>query len=174
MNIFLDCGFYVGNVTKSYLDKKIINDDWLMYAFEPNPITDAKEVHKNINLIEKAVWINNGQKMFKVGGRFDAGHLKGTTSCGLKDFGLVETIDFSEFVENLPVSKKIICSMDIEGAEYRVLEKMIRKDTINRINLLDIEFHHRFMADYTSIESQKLIDELEKIGVKVKLKVELS
>ena len=35
----------------------------------------------------------------------------------------------------------VICKMDIEGAEFDVLEKIISKGGINRINTILIEWH---------------------------------
>lgn len=179
MNIFLDCGFYAGNALRSYIDAGIVDEDWRIYAFEPNPDLGVEQRIKdhfsdyNITLVKEAVWIKQGTKVFHISGREDAAGLKGLTGHTEPKVVRVKTTDFSGFVRELPKAT-IICSMDIEGAEYAVLAKMIEDGTINKLDTLDIEFHHRFMNDYTDKESQELIDQIEARGVKVKLKVPLT
>ena len=63
--------------------------------------------------------------------------------------------------------------MDIEGAEFAVLEKMLKENTIDKINILDIEFHHRLMNDKTPDDARELIRQIKERGVKIKLKVGL-
>ena len=175
MNIFIDCGFYIGDALKKYLDQ--VDDTWTIYAFEPSPLIDCKEVIKtfglNIKLIKKAVWTKDGEVPFWTSERHNASHVEDTTGNAPDERMMVKSVDFSKFLSKLPEDANIICSMDIEGSEYPVLEKMLKDGTASRINLLDIEFHHRFMIDFSEVESQKLIDELEAVGVKIKLKVPL-
>lgn len=176
MNIFLDLGFYAGNALKKYIEDGTVDDTWKIYAFEPNPDIPVKETIKQfpmkITLMQKAVWIKEGYTAFHIAGREDAAGIADLTGHTDPKEVIVPTINFSKFVADLP-NANIICSMDIEGAEFVVLEKMIEDGTIDKINVLDIEFHHRFMNDYTEVESQELIDKLTRRGVKVKLKVEL-
>lgn len=171
MNIFLDCGFYAGNIIKKYFEDGIIDDTWKIYAFEPNPELDL-ETHLaslpvKVELIKKAVWIHDGKVPFRIQGRHDAARISEEDSGGM-----VDSIDFSGFVACLPKAR-IICSMDIEGAEFPVLEKMLDEGTINQIELLDIEFHHRLMLKETPADAQKLIDRIKERGVEIKLKVDL-
>lgn len=162
--IFLDCGFYIGNATKMYQDKGLIDKSWTVYAFEPHPRKDTEAVLEarlpiKVQLIEKAVWTKDGEAGFLLKGREDAHHMDyDGPSEGDKQV-TCETIDLSKFVDELPEAF-IVCSMDIEGAEFAILEKMLADNTISKINVLDIEFHHRLMNDYTLEDSQKLIDKL--------------
>lgn len=177
MNIFLDCGFYAGNALKKYINNGTVDDTWTIYAFEPNPDLDLKTMMEaiplKIKLLKKAVWVKNEKLTFHIAGRDDAAGIADLTGHTEPKEVTVQAIDFSKFVADLPEAN-IICSMDIEGAEYQVLDKMIEDGTINRISILDIEFHHRFMNDYTEVESQKLINKLRYRKVKVKLKVPLN
>lgn len=171
MNIFLDAGFYKGATLKWYLDQGIVDDTWTVYAFEANRELDISPLPW-INLIKKAVWIKDGRVKFHISGREDAAGIKDLTGHTEPKEITVPSIDFSKFVSELPEAY-IICSMDIEGSEYPVLEKMFKDGSIDRINELDIEFHHRFAADKTEEDSQQLIDKLEAKGIEVKLKVPL-
>ena len=54
----------------------------------------------------------------------------------------VECIDFSEWVKNnFKKEDYIILKMDIEGAEFNVLPKMIANDTLSYVNKMIIEWH---------------------------------
>lgn len=172
MNIFLDCGYYAGGAVQKYIDAGVVDDTWIIYGFEPNPEIKIKR-RPNMKIYRRAVWIKNGRINFHIAGRDDAAGIADLTGHTDPKEISVSTIDFSEFVSKLPLGANIICSMDIEGAEYQVLEKMLADESIDRIKILDIEFHHRFMNDYTAIESEKLIRAIRKRGVKVKLKVAL-
>lgn len=174
--IYIDCGFYDGTTLKRYINSKIVTKDWTIYAFEPNPALDMKTYLKSIDLpvkvLKKAVWTDNKRLKFWVSERDNASSVDGTVVHAPDHHVRVQGIDFSEFVSNLP-EDYIICSMDIEGAEFPVLKKMIDDETISKIDLLDIEFHHRFLTKDTINESRKLIKEIRKRGTRVKLKVPL-
>lgn len=177
MNIFVDCGFYRGLILGEYIKEGIVDESWIVYAFDPNPELglkkDVKRFPMNIKAEEKAVWVNDTVVDFTVSNVENASSIDGTTSHAPKKTIIVQAFDFSEFVRRLPEAY-IICSMDIEGAEYAVLEKMLVEDTISKIDLLDIEFHHRFMLEEDLESTLDLVRRIEEEGVKVKLKVPLS
>ncbi len=174
-NIYLDCGFYRGITLRRYVDNGIIDKSWDIYVFEPNTDLNVKQHIADhfgdlpVQLIEKAVWTKGGKVHFHIAGREDAASVEGTSGHDTPKEITVQAVDFSKFVAKLPEAY-IICSMDIEGAEFTVLPKMIKDGTIDKIDLLEIEFHHRLMTDYVPDDARKLIKEVEKHGVKVKLK----
>lgn len=165
--IFLDCGFYRGVALQKYIDAGLVDDSWTIYAFEPNP-----EIESDRKLIRKAVWTHDGTVTFQLGGRDDASSIKGTGPHGDPREIEVESIDFSKFVSELP-DEFIICSLDVEGAEFPILEKMLEEGTIDRIGLLDVEFHHRLLHYKTQQDSQGLLDKLIN-RTAVRLKVPLN
>lgn len=175
INTFIDCGFYIGNALKIYIENGVVDESWAVYAFEANPDIDVKAAVKPfpmpIKMSRKAVWVKDGRTTFHISGRHDAAGIADLTGHSNPKEVKVSTIDFSRFIAELPDPSYIICSMDIEGAEFQVLEKMLAEGTIDRISILDIEFHHRFMVDYESADAEKLIRAIRKRGVKVKLKV---
>lgn len=177
IKIYLDCGFYAGVTLQKLLDAGTIDETWKIYAFDPSNIATVKEkiakFDLDIEFIPKAVWIEDGIVTFWESGRENAGFVAGTSYAGAPiKKRKVPAIDFSYFVSQLPRAY-IYCSMDIEGSEYKVLEKMIKDNTINRINMIEIEFHHRFMKDYTEVESLAIVRELNKRNVGVILKENL-
>ena len=169
MKIFLDCGFYVGKALDYYAP--LMDETWKVYAFEPNPTLDVKSHFERysfkVEWIKKAVWVDDKGVDFVIDDRGDAAHIdRGVQRKKVK----VKTIDFSKFVADLPEAE-IICSMDIEGAEFPVLRKMLDEGTMKRIQLIDIEFHDRLMKDYTIDDSRALVREMQGAGVLVKLKI---
>jgi FkbM family methyltransferase len=173
--IFLDCGFYFGKAIRSAIESDLIDEKSKVYAFEPSPHKYIKAKLAalrpvKVHLIRKAVWIEDGEVTFLKSGREDSYSIEGTTGHTNPEKVIVPSINFSQFVADLP-DNYIMCSMDIEGAEYAVLEKMLEEHTIDKIDLLSIEFHHRFMSDYNEKDSQSLLDRIEERGVKVILKL---
>lgn len=179
MNIYIDCGFYRGIALIDLINNKTVDDSWDVYAFEPNADLRMKEAIQHfpvpIKLIEKAVWTKNTKIPFIISTRDNAS----TAAWILPQIETIKTIEvpainFSLFLKKLPDDAYIYCSMDIEGAEYEVLEKLFKDGTIKKINVLDIEFHHRMIPKYSQEDSQALIDRLEAENIKVTLKVPLN
>lgn len=76
----------------------------------------------------------------------------------------VPCFDFSEFIRRLNVD--VIIRMDIEGAEYPVLEKMIEEGTINRVKFLGIEWHSQKMLHKPYVLfQQEIIKKLDELGI---------
>lgn len=165
--IYIDCGFYVGKALEKYQELGLVNSDTTIYAFEANPELVVPDYVR-----AEAVWTDDKGVTFQIGGRNDASSIKGTSGHGDPKLVRVPSLDFSKFVSKLP-DDYIICSMDIEGSEYKVLEKMLEEKTIDKIDFLDIELHHRMMSDYTEEDSQELINKLLARGIAVRLKVPL-
>ena len=80
--------------------------------------------------------------------------------------GLVECIDFSEFLKNnIEPESNVICKMDIEGAEYEVLGKLINDDTITIINSLYVEWHNHLLIE--NFDTSMFIDTIKSKNIKV-------
>lgn len=174
MKIFIDAGYYVGKALEYYAP--FLDDSWTVYAFEPNEELAVEESFKRfpftITWIKAAAWTEDGEVEFRLGGRNDASHID-TIRASTDRKITVPCIDFSKFIAELQEGSTIVCSMDIEGAEFPVLRKMLDEHTANRISLLDIEFHHRLLTTADNSTSSSLRSELEREGILVKLKLEL-
>ncbi len=158
--MIIDCG---GNMANS-IDKlrKIFGDDFV-HIFEPFPDCDEYyEGFKNIQLHKKAIWTYDGEVDFymKKGiDKIDAGNslfraikLKKGEDDNIKI--RVPCIDFSRWVLELNENstgmseKEIVLKLDIEGSEYAVLDKMMKDDSIKKIDILLVEWHaHRNKVD---------------------------
>lgn len=170
MKIFLDCGQFDGVAIRQYC----VDDSWQIYSFEPEPQPEVNTADLPPHeLIKKAVWIEDGEVSFSFDPNKQASHITNIAGTDFEKSALVPSIDFSKFVANLPPGL-IVCSMDIEGAEFAVLRKMIKDGTAQRISVLDVEFHHRMMSDEDDESARKLIQELSELGVIVRLKIVLN
>lgn len=174
MRYFLDVGYYAGKALDYYAP--LMDNTWKVYVFEPNLELDVGESLKRFPFeaewIKKAAWTEDGEVEFRLTGRNDASHIDGIRASTDRKV-TVPCLDFSKFVAELPEDATIVCSFDGEGAEFPVLRKMIKDRTIQRISLLDIEFHHRLLPNEDPASASLLRRELESEGVLVKLKLEL-
>lgn len=172
MKVFIDAGFYAGKALDYYAP--FIDDSWDVYAFEPNLRLNALQVAEKypfeVRLVKKAIWVEDGAVEFRLDAREDASRLEAVRTSDQERF-TVQAIDFSSFISKFPEDAIIVCSMDIEGAEYPVLRKMLADKTAQRITLLDIEFHDRLLTEEDEASSSALRRALEGEGVLVKLKI---
>tara|TARA_B100000497_G_scaffold83086_1_gene92606 strand:- start:595 stop:1182 length:588 start_codon:yes stop_codon:yes gene_type:complete len=152
MKIFIDCGANKG----SDLDMFRINYEdyksWRMVAFEPNPqcrdymlLNDKLD---NVELIEKAVWIEDSTKTFNIGSNTKSSTLRSDKTTNMSNKNItVETIDLSNYISQFNEEDYIILALDVEGAEYEVLEKMLIEKTIDLVDEIFVEFHTHKMKN---------------------------
>ena len=75
-------------------------------------------------------------------------------------------IDFSEYLKNnITKDDYVVCKMDIEGAEYEVLGKLIDDDTIDLIDEIYIEWHNHLLK--SNYNTQMFIDEIRRRNIKI-------
>ena len=134
-SICIDCGANVGTITHLFASKGAI-----VYSFEPHPICFEELKNKfnenpKVHLINKGVLdknetmrlykfkFHNSDELF-----FSQGNsiYSSNTEIDKDSFDEIEVIDLTEFIENM--DKKIdILKMDVEGAEFCILNKLIDK-----------------------------------------------
>jgi FkbM family methyltransferase len=73
----------------------------------------------------------------------------------------VECIDFSSFIEQFK-GCEVYCKMDIEGAEFAVLRKVLRDNNAGILKAIWIEFHDHDVPGESFSTRQQLIKELSK------------
>ena len=148
MNIYIDCGVHTGNDIDCF--RQLYNtEQWRIIGFEPAPVClkllkekRPAEWFQGIQLIEAAVSDHNGQETFYEGKFTVSGTLRRDKNKNLsKRTTTVEVIDFAEFLDQFDEEDYIIVSMDIEGAEYDVLDHLINTDKLKIINEMYIEYH---------------------------------
>lgn len=138
LKIFIDCGAHKGLVAKHFLEN---NPGYRAYLFEPNKALDVAYFKDRV-LLHKAVWIRNTTLNLYLDRN---GRLEGSSVFADKKGGgvlstPVPAIDFSQFLDLLAFDKCVV-KMDIEGAEYAVLDHLIDTGSILKISDLYIEWH---------------------------------
>lgn len=145
-DFIFDLGANVGLVTK-----KLLEAGCFVYAFEPDPEA-FKELEKikspRLSVRNVAVWTNEGKtKLFR---HRDWKLSKSHTSSSLisdksnvddENSVVVNTIDISDLVIGLKGTK--LMKMDVEGAEYKILNYWLRNSLINQFSSIYCEFHGR-------------------------------
>jgi len=190
-DIFIDCGANVGRALKKFLPRY---PEHKFFAFEPNQenLPQLKELTKEysnreITIIEKAAWTHNDGVHF-----FKSEHKRwwhpfwpvkfnpneGSTIVQGKKTGNIDystpipvpSIDFSQWIlDSFTPEDNILLKLDIEGAEYELLNQMIKENSINYIKTIFVEFHHRKLASVTKRQHIELKKELKKRNIQFKL-----
>ena len=188
-NIFLDCGTHMCEGLIDFYNRGIIDDSFEIYTFEANPECNVeeriKQIPLNITAYNKAVWVEDGvvkfnqehHKKYQTGSPTDGYSDKDGWASSVDGLGFhypgyeepieIPSVDFNNFVKNLPEDSYIICKMDIEGSEFPVLRKMIQEATISKISKIYIEFHERFMPAESAESKQQIVNDIRSLGVDV-------
>lgn len=162
--IFIDCGANDG--CSLILFSKIYSDykDFTVYSFECSNQFYSKLVptgntlgFKEFYPIKKAVWISDGKK------KYDGWQLIDTST--VDDGDGVECLDISRFIlDTFSKDDHIILKMDIEGAEYRVVDKMFNDGTLSYINEFYGELHGP-KKGYTEGDNITVLNQLSEFGL---------
>jgi FkbM family methyltransferase len=151
MKVYIDCGSYEGGTIRKFMKSDYYSNDFKIYAFDPNPRLTQSNYYDNIIFIKKAVWTSNGVIDFYINTK-NTNKQCGSSIIKEKITGSldknnpikVDTIDFSLWLKNnFTINDYIIIQMNIEGAEYNVLNKCINDGSINLINKLFVQFHEK-------------------------------
>jgi len=149
MIVFIDCGAHCGeSILRA---KRQFGINTRIISFEPIPYF-AKEIKKiwendeSVDVVNAAVWIEDGISEFQLSSTITDGSslLKVPIKEGEGEYLSIQvnTFDFSNFLKQFKEKDfKLIVKLDIEGAEYQVLSKMIKEGTINYIDEIWGEWH---------------------------------
>ena len=154
--IYIDGGARIGESIEIILDKReeLKGCDSYLFECKPNHIetlNKIREDNKNYNFIvrDEALWVEDCKKEF-----FISIDRWGDLGCTLKPEKrekldkqnplMVNCINFSNFLKTFNDDDYIILKLDVEGAEYDILEHLISEGTIGKINELYVEFHDHF------------------------------
>jgi len=177
-NVFIDAGTSECQGLNHFVNFLSIDKNWEIHAFEPNPLLQTNDCIKkmNLNIVfhKKAVWIKNGFSVFKQygnDGKSQGGLLeetKGDEVYGGDFFSSlsVETIDFYSFLNSFDKSQNIYMKMDIECAEYEVLEHLLLNGWPKNIKHIWVEWHRRY-EDFYINRSKKIIEKIKNNGCEV-------
>ena len=185
--ILLDCGAHQGGGLRGMIEENNIDTSWFIYSWEANPHAfrdfNVKFSSSQLNIVSYNEAVGNKDGSVKINIQQGNGPASGKGSSiisldewrpmGNKPFietAEVPMIDFSRWIlENLSINDYIVIKMDIEGAEYDVLEKVISVGAIDFIDKLFIEWHSGMFADSQRyIERENIIlNEFKKRNIPV-------
>lgn len=175
--VLIDCGANHAWVLDAMMKQR---PDFDVIAFEPNarlhPAIDRlRQRHpgRSIEFHPEAVWTHDGEIDFYLDQQ-DAGCgstlLQGKVS-GKIDYAApvhVRSIDFAAFiVDRFRPEDYVVLKMDIEGAEYDVLERMLERGAMARLRELWVEFHQGRIAGITRERHDALIERLRGWGAAI-------
>jgi len=177
--ILLDCGCHYGKGLRKQIEINKIDLSWKIYCWEANPYTYEHFLkidrfkHLDITAYHAAVSDKNSTITFNVQSSTDrnGGSSKSGTGSSLmsldewkcKGGDFVEEvevpqIDLSEWmITNLQPEDFVILKMDVEGAEYDVLEKIVDAGAINLIDKVYIEWHSHMFTNPEKYKAREMI-----------------
>lgn len=169
-HVYIDLGCYDGDTVEEFRNwSKVAFDtnwEWDIYAFDPNPnFADdwERKVDSRTQFMQTAAWIKDGIGKFAIekgnkplGSTLMPGKEKVWNSSPKTE---VVTFDFSKFLTRFR-DDFVVVKMDIEGAEFPILEKMIKESTDKICDWLLIEFHANKVVEYTTTDKSNLLTRL--------------
>ena len=143
-DVIIELGANVGLITQ-----QLILQNKKVYAFEPEPVAfvELKKIQAdNLIIYNDAAWVKN--EKIKFYRHKDWEITKSHTSSSLirakknvddRNLIIVNAIDIVEFIEKL--NCRVLIKMDIEGAEYKIINKLLKSKSLNNVTKIYCEFH---------------------------------
>jgi FkbM family methyltransferase len=176
----LDGGTHLGQGLKQIMRQHQVDAAWQIHTWEANPYTWAKYQEKNtatnIHSYNQALSDHNGmitvnietaETKYQKGlapigqgtsildlDRWQAGPHIGT----FQEQRTIPCIDFAEWIQtNCSPEDFIVCKLDIEGAEYQVLDQMNQAGVLAWIDHLYVEWHAAMINDVELMQQEKIL-----------------
>lgn len=166
MRVYIDAGAYEGD-TLDCAKLFNFNADYKI-AFEPNPKYFPMLAQMGIDELDNVgVWVSDEIKEFAVDNTetpMGSTLMPGKKNSWAKFPKLeVHCIDFAQYLkdlyERLDVTELLV-KLDIEGAEFPVLEQLIETGADKLITKLYVEMHPNKVVEYTTTYSDELLERL--------------
>lgn len=164
IDVVIDCGANLGQgynrLVQNYsLTPRAVH----MFDILPEACDFLRVKYPNAIIHNKGVWCSSEKRIVKrekanIDGVQNVGHESNilqdihtkTTSGAHHDWDTyeLECINFSAFLkENFQISDNILLKLDVEGAEYEIIDKLIEDNTISLIKNIHIEWHPHLRTD---------------------------
>lgn len=176
--LFIDGG---SNIGQGYNFFKNIFKSADFALFEPNQFChkQLEVILKNNNVIElnkKALYINNNQIELKFDKTTDLGaSIISEHNLGYKkqtNKSIIECVDINDYILNkLNTYNNIILKLDVESSEYDILEYLIEKNTLIKLDAIIVEWHEKYMLKEDQekflIRKNKILDFCKSNNIKI-------
>lgn len=182
--VFIDCGSNKGQGVRSFIEKYNIDEYWIIELYEPNPLCDLKNNiadlnnSLNISIYDCAIFDYNGKIKFSQFLENDEGS---SVNC-LMSKGVcsdvnhpsyrkhdtiieVECKDLSDVLSRYNKNDFIVVKLDIEGAEFSTLRKLLKTNSIEKINDLCVEWHTAYVNNEDDSSCNELKTKITEKGI---------
>ena len=164
--IYIDCGAWIGTSVAYFKQHYGDERGYEIYAFECDPDCCQKlEEIDGVEILNQAIWTENCVLDFFVGAPETSSLFKEKTTgkLDIEHPRQVQAVDFGSWLlSNTSEDDSVIVKMNVEGAEYPVLNQMISDGSINRIRLLFVDWHW-YKIGMRKSEHKQLVKKLESI-----------
>tara|TARA_R110002020_G_scaffold79078_1_gene198391 strand:+ start:3304 stop:4116 length:813 start_codon:yes stop_codon:yes gene_type:complete len=141
-----------------------------------------KEEERILNVEWSPSWEESEEQQGEIGGSSNILHEKFIKPSYIEDEYMsewppkykqtVSCINLSKFIlENFNLTDNIHLKLDIEGAEFAVLEKLVKDDTISYLDTLAVEWHDELIKKFNKNTVKKNIDKIyakaKELGVNI-------
>lgn len=168
--IFIDCGANRGQSIPRFRSLYEDHEQFEIYCFEPQEeVASRIDLSPNLGAVScRAVWTYDGEIEF-----YPGPSTLGSTLFGDKTTGNIASepvkahaLDLSRFVsENFLCSDFVVLKLNIEGAEYAVLEKMLAEGTIAIVDHLYVRWHQVKVPSISKERHAALVAAIEAAGL---------
>jgi FkbM family methyltransferase len=168
MKIFIDLGAYNGDTLEQAI--RLFGDFDYFYAFEPfedsfNEMKEKFSGDERVRLVKKAASDVDGKEKLFLKAKGNEGHSLCSKKSNVTSKSIeIESIDFSKYLEeNFSEEDTIVLKVNIEGAEYKMFDKMISDGTIKYIDRIFCEWHY-FKVSGVKRLHDKVVKGLQDLG----------
>ncbi len=169
MYAYVDCGLFKGSLFARFI-KNRPQSHFVCYGFECNPHFTRFNYGNEITVYHKAVWVHDGTLEFFTNRARPT--IQGHSVFGDKRTGNldkkpieVQCIDFDVWLKSkFQPGDEVHVKMNIEGAEYPVLEHCVDNGSISLITFLYVQWHYNKIPSIGPDRHRKLLDRLNKVS----------
>ena len=170
--VFIDLGAYNGDTIDVAF--RLLGDFDDVYEFEPlaGPCAEMERrfAGENYHIHRSAGDIEDKESRVYVGhahGDISSSLHIDNPNCDTEDYEEIRTIDFPKFLKETCARHgencHVVLKMNIEGSEYRILERMLEDGSISLVNKLYCDWHWYFVG-ISEAEHHNLVRRLRNQG----------
>jgi len=171
--IYVDLG---ANEGSSLLKQSVNFPQHVIYAFEPNPAllpslhAITLRLKKPVHVIWGAAWVYDGEIDLFMSSRNESSTVvPGKVTHQPQVWPPIDydkptrvpCFDFGTWLSRMCGGATVVIKMDIEGAEYAVLERMLDTGTIDLIDDLFCEWHHDRFPQISESRHLAIVDKVK-------------
>lgn len=169
--VFVDIGSFDGGELR-----EAVKDGFEVHCFEPNPnmnpFLDEFTNHPDVFINHAAAWDKTGfepmyGKKENDNSEMSCSLIRAKSNVDTEHFVMVPTIDTGEYLARLDKDIAFL-KIDCEGAEYRILESILRRFDYSRISRWLVEDHEVWINDPEwKKHKYDVLRQIEEKGIKI-------